>query len=194
MKSLVVTEEFKSIVDKDINRCKYEICYGNKTSRDKLFYALISKYKNIIDGFDFGLNNLFYDTEGESVEENISMLSEKLELFKSMGYQNFNKKEVEEKTSPISVNNYNNNQNDNSNQNYFSLSFTNIRNKIENMSSLPDAEIEEILSKIGELETILESTERKSKKWEKGKDILKWFADKGVDVAISVLPLFLNFQ
>ena len=37
------------------------------------------------------------------------------------------------------------------------------------MSALPDTEIEEILDKINELEKIVKSPDRKSKKWENAK-------------------------
>ena len=66
--------------------------------------------------------------------------------------------------------------------------------EIENMSALPDAEIEEILYKINELEKIVKSSDRKSKKWENAKGIVKWIADKGVDVGIALLPLLLQIK
>ena len=64
----------------------------------------------------------------------------------------------------------------------------------EFMSALPDTEIEEILNKIDELEKIVKSSERKSKKWENAKSIIKWIADKGVDVGIALLPLLLQIK
>ena len=60
------------------------------------------------------------------------------------------------------------------------------------MSSLQDAEIEEILGKITELESIIASKDRKTKKWEQAKGIIKWVADKGIDVGIALLPLILK--
>lgn len=62
------------------------------------------------------------------------------------------------------------------------------------MSALPDAEIREILSRIDEMEAIVKSSERKSKKWENAKEIIKWIADKGVDVGIALLPLLLQIK
>lgn len=62
------------------------------------------------------------------------------------------------------------------------------------MSALPDAEIREILSRIDELEAIVKSSERRSKKWENAKEIIKWIADKGVDVGIALLPLLLQIK
>lgn len=74
------------------------------------------------------------------------------------------------------------------------ISFSDVRKEIENMSALPDAEIEEILSKINELEKIVKSSDRKSKKWENKKGIVKWITDKGVDVGIALLPLLLQIK
>ena len=60
------------------------------------------------------------------------------------------------------------------------------------MTSLREQEIQEILEKVNELENIINSKERKSKKWESCNSIIKWIADKGVDVGISLLPLILQ--
>ena len=53
-------------------------------------------------------------------------------------------------------------------------------------------EIEEIQKRINELEEIVSSKDSKSKKWSKVKEIIKWIADKGVDVGIALLPLVLK--
>ena len=75
--------------------------------------------------------------------------------------------------------------NTNENKVDINISFSDVKKEIENMSALPDGEIEEILNKINELEKIVKSSERKSKKWENAKGIVKWIADKGVDVGIA---------
>ena len=62
------------------------------------------------------------------------------------------------------------------------------------IAPLTEVEIEEILNKINELEQIVKSVERKSKKWDNAKGIIKWIADKGVDVGISVIPLLLQIK
>ena len=60
------------------------------------------------------------------------------------------------------------------------------------MTALTDSEVEEILEKVNELEKIVESKDRKTKKWENAKGIIKWIADKGVDVGITLLLLLLK--
>ena len=72
------------------------------------------------------------------------------------------------------------------------ITFEDVRKQIENMSALPNKEIDEILSKVDELEKIITSKDRKSKKWENAKNIIQWIADKGVDVGIALLPLLLQ--
>ena len=74
------------------------------------------------------------------------------------------------------------------------ISFEDARKTINDMSSLSENEIEEIQSKINALEEIVNSKESKSKKWSKAKDIIKWVADKGVDVGIALLPLILKIR
>ena len=86
----------------------------------------------------------------------------------------------------------NENNNTNENRNTISVSFDDVRRKIDSMTSLPYEDMEEIQAKIDELEKIVQSNDGRSKKWSRAKDIIKWIADKGVDVGISILPLLLN--
>ena len=60
------------------------------------------------------------------------------------------------------------------------------------MSSLTEEEILEILEKLNQLEKIVNSSDRKSKKWSNAKGIIKWVADKSVDVGTALLPLILK--
>ena len=96
--------------------------------------------------------------------------------------------QVELKKTGITINNTNTNENNNS----VSVTFESVRDKVNNMTSLPDEDIEEIQNRIDEIEEIVNSKETKSKKWSKAKEIIKWIADKGVDVGIALLPLLLK--
>lgn len=98
--------------------------------------------------------------------------------------------QVELKKTGITITNTNNNTNENNN--YVSVTFESVRDKVNNMASLPDEDIEEIQKRISEIEEIVNSKETKSKKWSKAKEIIKWIADKGVDVGIALLPLILK--
>lgn len=178
--------EFKSIVEQDIEKCIEQIEQGNKNTRYGLISALNSKYGSVIQGFSDGLHSLWYDDIGEYILENVKILKEKLELFKAIGYPVSKYEDVPK----IDINN----SNLNSNIFEINISFDEARKSIENMSALPDTEIDEILDKIDELEKIVCSKFRKSKKWESAKDIIKWMADKGVDVGITLLPLLLQIK
>ncbi|MBQ7288182.1 MAG: hypothetical protein IJW78_00465 [Clostridia bacterium] len=178
-----MTEEFKIIIDDDIKKCEDEIINGNKQSRGKLHGILVSKYCSIIDGFEDGLHSLFYDNDGTYRKENLERMKEKLLLFKAMDYKNSYAKD---ENTGITVNN----------TNQFSatlnISFAEAKKQVEAMTSLRDEEIDEIHSKIDELEKIVASSDRKTKKWDKAKEIIKWIADKGIDVGLTLLPLVLK--
>lgn len=107
--------------------------------------------------------------------------------FKALGYPSL-KEAIPQSMPMVQITNTNENKVDINN------SFSDVRKEIENMSALPDGEIEEILNKINELEKIVKSSDRKSKKWENAKGIVKWIADKGVDVGIALLPLLLQIK
>ena len=181
--NILINEEFKRIIDEDISKCEKEVKSGDKRSRGKLHGILVSKFSTIIDGFDCGLRNLFYDDSGEYCKENLERMKEKLLLFKAMDYKN---DYIKDEKMGITLNN----------MNQFSaiinISFEDTKRKIENMTSLTDSEIDEIHNKIDELEKIIISSERKTKKWDQAKDIIKWVADKGIDVGLTLLPLILK--
>jgi len=82
--------------------------------------------------------------------------------------------------------------NSNENNNTISVTFDSVREKVNGMTSLPDEDIEEIQKRINELEEIVNSKDSKSKKWSKAKEVIRWVADKGVDVGIALLPLILK--
>ena len=107
--------------------------------------------------------------------------------FKALGYSSL-KEWIPQNVPMIQITNTNQNKVD------INISFDTVRREIENISALPDAEIRENLSRIDELEAIVKSSERRSKKWENAKEIIKWIADKGVDVGIALLPLLLQIK
>ena len=117
--------------------------------------------------------------KNEKVKQRVKSEQEQRELEKL-------RLQVELKKTDITI------TNTNENNNYVSVTFESVRDKVNNMTSLPDEDIEEIQKRIGEIEEIVNSKETKSKKWSKAKEIIKWIADKGVDVGIALLPLILK--
>ena len=179
----MVSEDFKKIIDEDIQKCTEVLEKNVFREKEVLHKTLISKYSNIIDGFKNGLYDLFYDEDGANRKANLEIMRQKLVLFKSMGYQNLYAKTNE---GNITFNNTN------KLESTVTISFSDAKSKIEDMSALKETEIHEILGKIDELEAIVNSTERKTKKWENAKEIIKWAADKSVDVGIALLPLIMK--
>jgi len=135
----VVSEEFKKIIDEDIEKCEKVLQEDLLEERKVLHKALTSKYGNIIDGFKKDLYDLFYDDNGAKRKENIEIMRQKLLLFKSMGYQNLYAKTNE---GSITFNNTN------KLESTVNISFANTKSTIENMSALKESEIREILEKI----------------------------------------------
>lgn len=82
----------------------------------------------------------------------------------------------------------------NTNEVNISVTFESVKQQIENMTALTDKETEEILTKIAELEEIINGNDKKKTKWEKAKSMLIWLADKSFDVGMTLLPLLLKIQ
>ena len=181
---MVVSEELIEIIDSDIKTCELAIQRGNKDELWEVHRRLVSKYSNIIDGFAKNLQSLFYDESGNIKKQNLETMRQKLVLFKAMGYKNIFSSDA--KGTQVSVNNVNQNTLLNN------ISFEDARNNIENMTALREEEINDIFEKIDEIEKLVLSTERKTKKWEKAKPIIKWIADKGVDAGMLMLQLLLK--
>lgn len=122
--------------------------------------------------------------ENKAMEEHEQREIEKLRL----------QLELAKESSAVHNHNINNVENKNIINNTMNISFEDARKTINDMSSLPENEIEEIQNKINAIEEIVNSKDSKSKKWSKAKEIVKWIADKGVDVGITLLPLLLKMS
>lgn len=122
--------------------------------------------------------------ENKAMEEHEQREIEKLRL----------QLELAKESSAVHNHNINNVENKNIINNTMNISFEDARKTINDMSSLPENEIEEIQNKINAIEEIVNSKDSKSKKWSKAKEIVKWIADKGVDVGIALLPLLLKMS
>ena len=177
-----ITDDFKEIVDEDIERCETAIENSGKADLRYLYRSLLSKYTPVITDFDGHFFSLAYDETGENTRRNIKIIKEKLILFKAMGYENL------DRTSEHSlvVNNTINNNVD--------ITFDSVKSEIENMGALTQTEINEVINKISELEKIVNSSDKRTQKWERAKSIIMWIADKGVDVGIALLPLLLQIK
>ena len=170
-----------------------------------IIVGLHSRYSIFMKDFpeDLDLKKLEDDSNGDAdiakvyFYTYIKKVAEKLRSFKMNGYEDRSESNM---TNNININNEAN-VNSTSSSNSFSnansvsiLSFEDAKKSIEEMSALNDTEIDEILKKIDELEQIVNTSERKSKKWESVKGIIKWVLDKGFDVAKILIPLAFKIE
>lgn len=202
---LIATDEdkdplfnFKTMYEEDLVSLKNAIADSEnretpELAKLQLYKAVTARYHPYIPKLSDGLYNYiqsyaFYDdVSGESLFHNLKQVYNKMLSFKALGYPLL-QDSIPQSAPMVQITNTNENKVD------INISFNDVRREIENMSALPDTEIEEILNKINELEKIVKSPDRKSKKWENAKSIVKWIADKGVDVGIALLPLLLQIK
>lgn len=173
-----ISDDFKRIVDEDIERCRKAIENRGKMDLKYLYRSLLSKYTPVISDFDSHFFSLSYDESGEKTIKNIRIIEEKLIMFKAMGYENPDL--VSEHSLVVN--------------NSVDITFDSVKSQIENMGALTQAEIDEVINRISELEKIVNSSDKRTQKWESAKSIIRWIADKGVDVGIALLPLLLQIK
>lgn len=70
--------------------------------------------------------------------------------------------------------------------------FDNARKVIEDDEALCEEEVQEIISKINEIEKIGNEDTSRPQKWRKLKDCVTWTSTKGVKIAMQVMPLIMK--
>lgn len=133
------------------------------------------------NGFDYYLMGI------DSLLDNLKQMKPKLEAY-ALGWNSSKKSSSPRSTATPNVNVTVNNEIN------INITFEQVRQQIEDMTSLTDKETEEILAKITELEEIINSKDKKKTKWEQAKGVLIWLADKSFDVGMALLPLLLKIQ
>jgi len=192
--------DFKVMYEEDLNSLKEAISdRGNRDTPEiaklQLYKDVTAKYHPYVPKLSDGLYNYieslgFYDdVSDESLFHNLKQIHNKMLSFKALGYPSLKEATSTQNLMPmVQITNTNENKVD------VNISFNDVRKEIENMSALSYGETKEILEKIDELEKIVKSSELKSKKWDSAKGIVKWIADKGVDVGIALLPLLMQIK
>ncbi len=187
-------DEFVAMVKEDIEKCDEVLKTLSVNSASALVNELYGKYSKVSLNFPSINNNPLLSRNIRQVPfDNIRAIQGFLKAYLINDCEDYRFDKTERGFVTVTNTVTSNNTNENNNV-LNSNSFQEARNKIEQMSALPDAEIEEILAKVNELESIINSDDRKSKKWEKAKGILTWVADRGLDVVIALLPLFLKIS
>lgn len=179
------------MVDADIEAIDLAIKSSNHEELLRVHKEIDGKYQECISGWGKSLyayhseHGIIYDNlDKESLIDNLTVMRPKLIAYK-MG---MNAAKVTDNRSATDVNvTVNNNVS-------VAISFTEARQRIEDMPGLTQEETDDIIDKINELESISKEKISKKKKWEKVKPILSFVLDKSVDVAIMVFSLFLQMN
>lgn len=179
--------EFISMVNNDIERC--ENALNTEQNILPLLNELFGKYSKVSSNFPQIQMNPVLLTRPNVVWGNLQAILGFLKAYSLNNCEDYRFDESNQNGINVITNIANTNQNS-----INISSFTEVKKKIENMSSLPDDEIEQILQKLNELEKVINSDERKSKKWSKAKEIAQWVLDKGADIALAILPLLSNIR
>lgn len=182
---------FKKQFFEDIEELDRIIKSENEIEMKEEYNKLIARYSKVIpdfsnsmDGYDIKYE-YFFDVSGESLKKNLKSIYEKMNICSNLNFVNIKYKN--DKEGPL-LQITNNNQNSME----VNLTFEQLKEKAESITSVSDEEVDEILEKINEIEEICNSSERKTKKWEKIKKIIVWLMDKGIDVAIQLIPSIIN--
>lgn len=193
--------DYKKLFDEDLKRLENVLNDISKYTYDKcyiMYMEITARYHNDIPNLGEGLygyieSSGFYSKVSESsLIDNFRVIYNKMLSFKNTGYRF--KNQNNSPAQQINVHTENKNINNNSNEINISLNFEECREKIQDMSALTQSQIDEILGKVDEVERIVNSSDKKAKKWDKAKEIIKWIADKGVDVGLALLPLLLQIR
>lgn len=184
---------------KDLERIEKTL-YCSDWETEGLQRELVAKYRSKIDHIASDLDQGFCDFSHSGNDRlpdytsNLIGIKGKLEVLLAQIKDEKNRPK-EQPFPQISLVNTNSSDNhasntlSNTNTIHVELLFKNAKDTIENDTSLGDAEIDEIMQKINELEALHSSNENKRSKWSKSKETLKWVIDKGAKVAEVVLPL-----
>lgn len=179
------------MVDADIEAIDLAIKSSDHEELLRVHKEIDGKYQECISGWGKSLyayhpeHGIIYDNlDKESLIDNLTVMRPKLIAYK-MG---MNAAKVTDNRSATDVNvTVNNNVS-------VAISFTEARQRIEDMPGLTQEETDDIIDKINELESVSKEKISKKRKWEKVKPILSFVLDKSVDVAIMVFNLFLQMN
>lgn len=185
-----ISSEVRRMIQKDIQRINALLIDGTDDERFDLHREMDAKYQVLIQNWYVGLQKMSKDPDlmrikynklrenPERAHHNLFMMKYKLEAA-LLGINTGTPSEVN-----VSV--------DSNVQ--IHVNFEEASKHISELSSISTDQKKEILEKIEEIKSIVQSSEEKSSKWEKTKAVLLWLADKGVDVGLTLLPLLLGIS
>ncbi len=170
------------LIDEYIEKCKN--CSSNDSK--KIVKDIVSIFKNDIHDITQGLDScdqlhMWEGLNGKNVkldyDGDVKLLSQKLIYYKAS--LEFELEKVRNNSNPLVNVTQNNNVS-------ISISFEQTITAIEALSDgeLSQDEKELLEGKLSKLKT----EKDKSKLWEKAQSVLKWIAEKGIEVGIAALP------
>lgn len=166
--------DYSSVLE--LHRCldgKYQYC--------------IADWGKSMRGYVEGNGFNYEDLDILSLQENLKMMKFKLEAF-SFGWN-----AIQHSKSVVPVNGPDVNVTVN-NSVTVNVTFEQVRDQINDMTSLTDAQTQEALEKVAEIEAVVKGAGSKKSKWERIKPVLVWLADKSFDVAMAMLPLLMQVK
>ena len=186
-----IPKAFLNMVQSDICRIEEVVCLQDYSKQWELFRELDGRYQACVREWYRGMwqatadaQKLYFNVLKEhpnQVIDNLRLIKSKLETFQ------FQMNAVETPDAPSTHVNVTTNVNVN-------ITFEQVREKIEDMTSLTDEQTKEALDKVSEIESVVNGEGSKKSKWEKIKPVLVWLADKSFDLAMTILPLLLKMQ
>jgi hypothetical protein len=172
-----------------INQCEEVIKENDENKARRLIDIVINLFTPHIEGIAYGVKSYTYRKDANSFED-LMLLKAKLEVYEAELIDEAIK--PSKRTASIINNIDNKNNNTNINQQNIHINFAQVKENISNNGMLHQNQIDEILEKINVIEEVCNSNESKNSKWVKLKSCMIWLGDKGVDVAIQLLPLIIQ--
>lgn len=190
---LAKDQEREKAVKVDKKRIDESLSSNNEAKLKAIHMEIDGKYGAYI--LDWGKSMYAYGEElgfdyewlsKDSLIHNLTLMKSRIEGY-SLGFERqTNRTYAPNNNVSVNVNN--------TNEVNVSVSFEDVRKQIEDMTSLTNEQTQEALSKVSEIESVVNGTGSKKSKWEKVKPILIWLADKSFDVAMTILPLLIKVQ
>lgn len=185
----VFEKKLKRIMAADLKEIENALLPESQKSENELasyFNNLKSKYKEYENYFN-GFNDTQLD-RGVPIRAALLLIAEKFRTFIKVGLppvQTKNRGGISfnptiQATASAQVNNT------------ISITFENVIRDVDNMTNLTKSEVDEIKSKIEELEQIVNSKDHVRDKWDKAKGFLEWVSTKGFDIGMKTIPLLLK--
>lgn len=190
---LVKDHERNKSVKIDTRKIEDALASDNESTLHSVHVHIDGKYSAYVP--DWGKGMYGYDSEfgfhypsldRDSLIHNLTLMQAKLEGY-AVGFEKQHQRTYAPSNS-VNVNVTNTNEIN------IAVSFEEVRQTIQDMTALSQAQTDEIIERINELEEIAKEKSSRKTKWEKVKPIIAFALDKGADVAIAILSLVMQMK